>query len=565
MWLTPVFVVIDCLLAILAAAIAGILITGGGQFSYAAVRVSARSIGNPLIGLVVLAILRFAFSDRAFTFYGRMSRSRIRHGSLAALERARGIFDSLTATRARRWVLIVSLASLAVKLGNIFWYRGFYSGDDVEIHEMTLSILFHRDWPIWNLRSPVFPVGFIFPVQWLLVTLGITGTTALVIAGRIVVALFSTANVLLLFAVTLRQWKSVPIATFAALLLATSGLHVQFGSSELPRTVATTFLLAAVWFLHAREARAAAAAIFAGMLIGLAGAIRFSEIMFLAPAALTFAIERRWRRAVLIVIGGVAAYLGLLIAGDWLYWGSPFHSGKAIVQYTLVDRLSSRGYQGWHYYLSYVLVWTNPFAVLSVLVALFYGGTAARRYGALWVGIPLLLLSMLPHKEPRYLLPLLPFWCALASVGAWEAIARLRPASRSELFAAGFLALFVVGMLVEADRFRFRRSADGVAAMQFVADQQPRAVAFDAAWAGGGRLYLGPVPLMELHLQSPDAAERSLATLCRDNVVDWVALQSREGVERSIGRLESCGFETVSRPQLPSTYVILRRTRPGQV
>ena len=151
--------------------------------------------------------------------------------------------------------MIASLASLVVKLGNILWYQGFYSGDDVEVHEMTLGILFRQEWPIWNLRSPVFPVGFIFPVQWLLVQLGVSGTTALVMAGRLVVALFSTANILLLFAVTLRQWRSIPIATFAALFLASSGLHIQFGSSELPRTVATTFLLAAVWLLQDRAMR----------------------------------------------------------------------------------------------------------------------------------------------------------------------------------------------------------------------------------------------------------------------------------------------------------------------
>ena len=139
--------------------------------------------------------------------------------------------------------------------------------------------------------------------------------------------------------------------------------------------------------------------------------------------------------------------------------------------YTLVDRLSSRGYQGWHYYLSHAFVWTNPFALASVIVALIYRG---RQFGALWVGIPLLLLSVLPHKEARYLLPILPFWCALASVGAWEAITRLRTSPQRERLAVVFLVLLFAGTLVEADRFRFRRSSDGVAAMQFVAAQQPR-------------------------------------------------------------------------------------------
>ena len=147
------------------------------------------------------------------------------------------------------------------------------------------------------------------------------------------------------------------------------------------------------------------------------------------------------------------------------------------------------------------------------------------------------------------------------------AFVRVRAASQRELLAAGLLALFAIGMLVEADRFRFRRSSDGVAAMQFVAAQQPRAVAFDAAWAGGGRLYLGAVPLMEVRLQSAEETEWSLTTLCNDTVVDWAVLKSREGSKRSIDRLEQCGFAVfgsevgVLRTQLLSNYVILTRTR----
>jgi hypothetical protein len=559
MWLlAPAFVLVDLLLAVLGFEIVAVLVTGGGEFTLGGQRISARSIVNPLIVFIVLAATRFSWTDRPFTFHRGLSRSSINRTAASSIESAWLRFTSLDGVRAHRWVLAIAAASLVVKMANIAWYQGFYSGDDVEIHEMTLGLIFHRDWPVWNLRSPIFPVGFIYPVQWTLAQLGVSETTPLVLAARSVVALFSTANVVLLWSVTRRQWHSTPVAVIAAALLAFSGLHVQFGSSELPRTVATTFVLAAAWLLQERDSRRELAlAALAGVLLGLAGAIRFSEAMFLAPAALTLVLKRRWGAGVLLLATGAAAYVGLICLGDWLYWGSPFYSGRHIIQFTLVDRLSSRGYEPWHYYLSHLLVWSNPFAVAAVVFAVANGG---RTYAGLWVGVPLLLLSLLPHKEPRYLLPILPFWSAVAALGAWRALEGIRLSRRKELLSAAFLALLAIGLLVEADRFRFRRSAEAVRAMEFVASQHPKAVAFEESWTGGGWLYVKDAKLVDLQLRDAPEPEKTVAAVCQDRVIDWVVLRSRRGSDGSVATLTGCGFTRVASGQVPPAYIALKRS-----
>lgn len=558
MWLSFVaFAFADFVIVLLGLAIAVILATGGGEFMFGGTRVSARSIVNPLIALTLLAAVRFIWTDRPFTFHQRLGRGDIKRAAAAAVEAARLRLESLDEPGARRWVLAVALASLGWKLLNIFWYRGFYSGDDVEIHEMTLGLLFQRDWPVWNLRSPIFPVGFIYPVQWALVQAGLAETTPLVLAGRLVVAAFSTANIWLLWTVTRRQWQNIPIAVGAASLLAFSGLHVQFGSSELPRTVATTFILAAVWLLQARTGQGLQLVGVAGLSLGLAGAIRFSEAMFLAPAVATLAMQKRWTASVLLSLSGVAAYIGLICLGDWLYWGSPFHSGRYIIQFTLVDRLSSRGYEPWHYYVSHALSWSNPFAVAAVAAALALARDG-RWYAALWVGTPMLLLSVLPHKEPRYLLPILPFWSAVAAMGAWRAIERMRVSPRRELLAVGFVTLLAIGLLTEADRFRFRRSADAVKAMEFVAAQHPKAIAFEESWTGGGWLYLGSARLVDLQLRDMPGPGKALATVCQDPSIDWVVLRNRRASDFATA-VAGCGFVPVSSVELPSTYAVFRR------
>jgi hypothetical protein len=278
--------------------------------------------------------------------------------------------------------------------------------------------------------------------------------------------------------------------------------------------------------------------------------------MFLAPAAATLGLQRRWGGSVLLLFSGVAAYVGLICLGDWLYWGSPFYSGRHIIQFTLVDRLSSRGYEPWHYYVSHVLAWSNPFAVAAVAVALARDG---RRYAALWVGVPMLLLSLLPHKEPRYLLPILPFWSALAALGAWRAVEQCRVSPRKALLAVGLLTLLAVGLLVEADRFRFRRSADAVRVMEFVAAQHPKAVAFEESWNGGGWLYLGSAGLVDLQLRNAPDPKKSTAAVCQDRLVDWAALRNRRESESAIAVLKTCGFSEVTTAQLPTTYTVLER------
>ena len=65
----------------------------------------------------------------------------------------------------------------------------FYSGDDVEVQEMSLRALLHTEWPVWDLRNATFPLGFIYPIQRLAMALGVSRMAALVFAGHLSVVL----------------------------------------------------------------------------------------------------------------------------------------------------------------------------------------------------------------------------------------------------------------------------------------------------------------------------------------------------------------------------------------
>src|SRR4030081_1112955 len=125
-----------------------------------------------------------------------------------------------------------------VKLAAAWCLPGFFSGDDVEIHEMTFAALFGHAWPVWELRSPFFPMAFVFPAPRWALALGAARPEHLVFAGRVVVALLSTLVVPLTWLAARRlSSQSSGIPLLAALLVAVNKLQMSFGSSELPRPV----------------------------------------------------------------------------------------------------------------------------------------------------------------------------------------------------------------------------------------------------------------------------------------------------------------------------------------
>src|SRR5207342_3233171 len=87
---------------------------------------------------------------------------------------------------------------------------GFFSGDDVEIHEMTLGTLLGKPWSVWALRCPFFPMTFVYPAQWLALQLGLSSAGGLVLAGRTVVALVSTGAIPLVWCVARRLAPDEP-------------------------------------------------------------------------------------------------------------------------------------------------------------------------------------------------------------------------------------------------------------------------------------------------------------------------------------------------------------------
>ena len=277
-----VAVVVDLLLISVLLVALYVGLTGGAVFNLAGHALRVNTSGNSLAAFAVLALARYLWLGNVpFLLRGEPARAAIDRVVDSLVTRLRGGPDvDISTTRRVMWT--VASISLALRLDNAAFHPGFVTGDDVEIHEMTFNALFHQHWPIWELRNPLYPMTFIYPVQRLITGLGLTDTASLVTGARVWVALISSATIWLAYRITLKLSGNRAAAIMAAALIATSHLYLSFASSELPRPVATVFILGAFSLLLDGGAWRAAAA---GILIGVGGSLRFGELVFVAPVS----------------------------------------------------------------------------------------------------------------------------------------------------------------------------------------------------------------------------------------------------------------------------------------
>jgi hypothetical protein len=343
----------------------------------------------------------------------------------------------------------------------------------------------------------------------------------MVTAGRAVVASVSTAAVLLLFAIARRPHGAI-IALIAAAILAFNHLSVTFGATELPRPIGAVFVLGAFGALLRGSA---SGAVLAGGLVGIAAALRFSELLFVVPGIAHLAVERRRTHAIAFGAAALGTAAAIQAAADALYWGAPLASAREIIDYTLVRRQSSRGFEPIWQYLTSVPAWSD-----WVLVGLALSATRRATWRlALWTWTPVIMLSLLPHKEPRYLLPIMPLLSLLAAIGiartgAWLTDTRVS-AARAQRFAFLIAAALGASTLHHVSRWHVRRDDGAVELARYLAAGPPAGLAVEQLWRLGGRLYLGDLgPLRDLDAGALSGRE-TLAELRQAREFQWIAIR----------------------------------------
>lgn len=538
-------VLVDTLIVFCLGTIAVIAITGGGIFRIGTIHVSARSVGNPLIALYALATVRL-FLMRALPLFGfsHFSLEDVTDNSAAVVLRIRRRLNALDDTAIARALMAIAGISIILRSINTIGHPGFFSGDDVEVHEMTFRRLFGYQWPIWELRNAFYPLVFVFPAQAVAAQLGVLKTDTLIAIGRIVVLTLSSLSIWLVYRIA-SHLRDRATAILAAVLFASSRLHIWFGSSELPRPVASVFILAAFLILQRSGDRRSA---LAGTLLGIGGSLRFGELIYFVPAAVHLALDRRWRELALVGSSGSAAALLVVGISDALYWGTPFSSAWHIVNYTVLTAQSSRGFQPAWYYLVSATDWTN-YAVLGLsLYALF----VLKNRPALWGWLPIAMLSALPHKEARYVIAAQPLLCIAAATAFWHVLEFDGSKGKGRLWRFVAIAAVVGAIAFELGNWRFRRDDASVRMAQQIARERPSIVLAEQSWRLGGHLYLSDAQLVDV---LPEDALRAT----REYRPDWVLLLKQTD-PATLQELSSLGYRIIE-DRWGTPYIVLRNSR----
>lgn len=514
-----------------------IALTGGGQVQLSAdARLSLTSVGNPVAIASVLAAVRYLARHWGPLLWV------IDHARwMRVIDRAVGTVLDVAGTARWQSVVVVCIVVVAVKVALAAAHPGFFSGDDVEIHGMTLGRLLELNGPVWNLRSPIFPMGVVYPFQAVAHAAGFTDTSDLVLAGRVAVAILSTAALLIVWKVAAQE-QSSRLAFVAVLLLGINKTHMAFGSTELPRPVSTVLVLGAFLILRRWST---SAVLLSGALIGVAHTFRFSEGVFVLPFIVVLLRRGDWARAAACA-GAAVLTAGVLIAvADYAYWGHAFFSLHNAWNYTVVDGLSSRGYQEPWWYLANVGSWTTGVVVLLAI----YGTRKSVVDVALCAWVPVVVLSVLPHKEGRYLVPVIPFVVLLAVNGLRLIRESVWFKTQPRLATTVVLIALALSALHDAGEWRLRRHDGGIAVAHSIRElsEPTDTVLVEQAWKIGGRLYLGGRTLVDL----PPERDVDLAASGRPQVI---ALLARGPID--VERLRESGYSEVGQASDQDEYRI---------
>lgn len=241
-------------------------------------------------------------------------------------------------------------------------------------------------------------------------------------------------------------------AAAAALAFALAGPLLYFGHRAMSETASA--LPVALGFAFAFEAleRGERWRLWLGAsLLGIAVLLRLHNGVFCVGLLAILLSRRRPKMAAeaFAVLCVWALAYGLL---DKLTWGGWFHSALKYLQFNLIEGKAAQWGTAPFFWYADVLWRAMP----ALLVALLFGALCAapRAPGLLLTTVAFFLLhAWTPHKELRFLLPMMPVWCALAAAGAGWLGARM-----GERWAlGGALVLFVATLpsLLRAPKLTF--------------------------------------------------------------------------------------------------------------
>ncbi len=271
-----------------------------------------------------------------------------------------------------------------------------------------LHYLLFRLWDWFNLQDPDRKMVLIrmLHAAWSLITVrtgyriarritgdeGIAWRTGLFLALFFFMPFLSVRNLV--------EMVSVPLLMLSAWWLVKA--TVPLAVSKAPAPPAPTPMRWFVW---------------AGMFAGAAINIRFQTIFFAGGAGLALLLRRDWKGCLVFGAGVLAPVIVLQGGIDLMIWGKPFVEMAEYVRYNLANPDNTGIVLPWY---NYVLLLAGVL-IPPLSIAVLFGFAKRPHPLVLWTPVVLFILvhSIFPNKQERFLLPVLPLFFVIG-YGAWE-------------------------------------------------------------------------------------------------------------------------------------------------
>ena len=292
----------------------------------------------------------------------------------------------------------------------------------------------------WRLgiRSWVFPT-FLAGVMRATAWMG-TASSGYLLGTAIVLSLISLATIWFGYAWAKRA-SGTAAAIIAALACAFYFGFVYFAPKALNDVVAAHVLLPGLYLgVYGEKLSERKRLFLAGLLCALAACLRIQLLPALLFAMVYFCYPR-WRERIPAVAAGASLPVLFFGAVDWITWSYPWQS---FIRYYKENVVSGPGkeltlVQPWYWYVLVLLVLLGPAVLL-----LFHG---ARRspFLAIFCAIVVVSHSVIPHKEIRFIYPILAPAITLAAMGIVELLCEIKRGAKfldSQKWVVGIGAAF---------------------------------------------------------------------------------------------------------------------------
>ena len=350
--------------------------------------------------------------------------------------------DSISPATARALLIAFLLVGLALRVSTTLAIPGALNPDEIfQTQEPAHRLAYGYGVISWEwttgIRSWVFP-AFLAGVMRATAWMGAAGRGYL-LGIPLVLSLLSLTTVWFCYAWGKRA-GGVEAALIAAGTCAIWYTMVMYGSRALTEVVATNALLPGLYLgLYGEKLNERRRMLLVGAFCGLAMCLRIQLAPAVAFAAAYFCFEGgAWKRRIVPLSLGLLAPVVFFGGVDAVTWSYPFES---FVRYVQVNLIHGHGAlfdtEPWYWYIGVTLP-----AQLGPLLIIAFWGVRRSRFLASVALVILISHNVIPHKEDRFLYPMLPLVITLAALGtvqlaqAWNK-RRPRPLSSKAIVAAG--------------------------------------------------------------------------------------------------------------------------------